>query len=146
MHGQQRQIKNIDGINRPVQKKSLTRRLKRFYRRSRLAQIYTALAVVGIIVLAAVVISNVFKRPNYDDVTTVKMALSKHMVLPQDEEPLLATVTDRTALKTPFLREADDGDRILIYEKARRVIIYRPSIDKIIDIGPVEVNNIPKTN
>jgi hypothetical protein len=65
------------------------------------------------------------------------------MMLPTNEAPLLATVTDKSSLKTPFLQEADNNDKILIYEKAKRVIIYRPSLDRIIDVGPVELNNIP---
>lgn len=68
------------------------------------------------------------------------------MQLPQGEEPVLATVTDHAALQTAFLREAQDGDKILIYEKARKVIIYRPSIDRIIDVGPVELDDIPKNS
>lgn len=67
------------------------------------------------------------------------------MQLPTSEKPsLMATVTDTSALKTPFLKEAKNGDKIIVYEKARRVIIYRPSTDRIVDIGPIELSNIPK--
>jgi len=60
-------------------------------------------------------------------------------VLPIDETPALATVTDKAKLTTKFLQKAENGDKILIYQKAGRVIIYRPSIDRIIDVGPVQI-------
>ncbi|KXK07710.1 MAG: hypothetical protein UZ21_OP11001000932 [Microgenomates bacterium OLB22] len=59
------------------------------------------------------------------------------MQLPQGEQPLLATVDDVNKLRDkPFFRSAHNGDKALFYSKAGKAILYRPSTDKIIEIGP----------
>lgn len=68
----------------------------------------------------------------------VEKEISKHYILPKDEEPALATVTDKSKLTTPFFKRTEDGDKILIYQKNKIAIIYRPSIDRIVGVGPVE--------
>ena len=57
------------------------------------------------------------------------------VLLPTDEKPTVATVTDVTKLaKQPFFAKAKNGDKVLVYNKARRAILYRPSIDKVVDM------------
>jgi hypothetical protein len=69
---------------------------------------------------------------------TVISAISKFMVLPSDEEPTLSTVTDKDKLKEQyFFKNFEDGDKILIYTKAKKAILYRPSINKIIEFAPL---------
>jgi len=64
--------------------------------------------------------------------------VSKLYLLPVDEEPTVATVSDPTILKSQaFLIDAEKGDRVLIYVKAGKAILYRPSIGKIIDTASV---------
>jgi len=68
--------------------------------------------------------------------------VGKLLVLPKDEEPAMATVTDLAALKDkPFFAAARVGDKVLIYAKAGKAILYRPSERKIIAIGPVELKS-----
>lgn len=69
--------------------------------------------------------------------------VSRHYVLPTDEEPAIATVTDKTKLTTPLFTKSENGDKALIYQKNALVIIYRPSIDRIIAVGPVSIDNVP---
>jgi hypothetical protein len=69
----------------------------------------------------------------------IEQEVGRHYLLPTNEQPVLATVTDRTQVTTPFLKQAQDGDKILIYPTAKVVIIYRPSIDRIVAVGPVEI-------
>lgn len=104
--------------------------------------------VIGGLILVAIVSSVVIllpskPGPNLDDVWTIQDRVARHFVLPQGEDPALATVTDKSLLKTPFLQQANNGDKLLIYQKAQRVIIYRPSLDRIIDIGPVSIASVP---
>lgn len=63
--------------------------------------------------------------------------VSEHLLLP-DETPTIATVTDAEALKAeqPFFRDAQDGDRIMIYPEAERAILYSYSQDKLVNVGP----------
>lgn len=69
---------------------------------------------------------------------TVEQA-GKLIELPTDEQPQLATVTDVEAVKKdqPFFVNAQNGDKVLIYKGAKKAFLYRPSLNKIIEVGPV---------
>ena len=68
--------------------------------------------------------------------------IGKFMELPQDEQPTLATVTDRAKLKRQeFFAHAQDGDKLLIYAKAKKAILYRPSSVKLIEIANLTSEN-----
>jgi hypothetical protein len=68
--------------------------------------------------------------------------ISKLMILPEDEVPTLATVTDPKKLEgQPFFAKAQAGDKILIYSNIKKVILYSPSINKIIEVGGINLNN-----
>lgn len=79
-------------------------------------------------------------RPDAGNPQRVIGQVGRHAMLPKDEEPVIATVTDPAKLPDQtFLKQARAGDKILFYQKAKKVIIYRPGIDKIVDIGPLSV-------
>jgi hypothetical protein len=60
--------------------------------------------------------------------------------LPADETPTLATVTDVEKLQTQaFFSKAKNGDRVLIYSDSKKVVLYRPSEDRVIEIGSVNI-------
>ena len=62
------------------------------------------------------------------------------MVLPQNEEPTTATVSDTAKLKDqPFFKNAKNGDVVLIYTKAQIAILYDRKIDKIIAVAPINL-------
>lgn len=61
--------------------------------------------------------------------------------LPKDETPTVATVVDRDKLKDqPFFASAQNGDKILIYTKAKKAIVYRPKDNKLINVGPIAID------
>lgn len=61
-----------------------------------------------------------------------------HIVLPSNEEPTLATVSDPDQLKKyPFFTNAQKGDKVLIYTINKKAILYRPDGDKIVEIAPL---------
>jgi|SRR3989344_5799275 len=54
------------------------------------------------------------------------------------ETPTIATVTDLTQLSDqPFFKNAQNGDKILIFTEAKKAILYRPSTNKIIETAPL---------
>lgn len=68
--------------------------------------------------------------------------IGKLTVLPKDETPTVATVTDIAKLKDqPFFDSAVNGDRVLIYTQNKKAFLYRPSTNKIINIAPVNIGS-----
>lgn len=62
--------------------------------------------------------------------------------LPTGETPTVATVNDLSQLEgQTFFENAQIGDKVLIYQKARRAILYRPGTHKVIEIGPVNLGD-----
>lgn len=60
------------------------------------------------------------------------------IVLP-DEQPDLSTVLDTSKLTNATLQKrAQDGDKLLVYDKAKRLIIYRPSVGKVVDMLTIQ--------
>ncbi|MFC1647316.1 LytR C-terminal domain-containing protein [Patescibacteria group bacterium] len=70
---------------------------------------------------------------------TVKM-VSRIMLLPDGEVPTLASVADPSKLTNqPFFTNAQVGDKVLIYNDARKAILYRPSNNLIVEVAPVNI-------
>jgi len=64
--------------------------------------------------------------------------VGKIFMLPSDETPTVATVSDEEKLSgEAFFAKAKNGDKILIYTTAKKAILYRPSINKVIEVAPV---------
>jgi hypothetical protein len=63
------------------------------------------------------------------------------LYLVPDEEPTIATVSNPELLKDQsFFTLSEKGDKVFIFIKAGRAVLYRPSIDKIIEIVTVKNN------
>lgn len=83
------------------------------------------------------------------EVDDLVIKISKLVELPQGEKPALATVDDREKLQgQSFFAKAQNGDKVLIYAQAQRAVLYRPSINKVIEIMNLstgEQNNTANT-
>lgn len=66
--------------------------------------------------------------------------IGKLVELPTGETPAVATVSDVNQLEgQPFFQNAKEGDKVLIYSSAKKAVLYRPSTNKIIELGPINV-------
>lgn len=62
------------------------------------------------------------------------------IVLPDDEEPTIATVTDPDKLRDQvFFAHAKKGDQVLIYTKARKAYLYDPKANRLLEVAPLTV-------
>lgn len=76
-----------------------------------------------------------------EEIKTIVGAIEKGMLLPPNETPTLATVTDKDKLASqPFFSQSQNGDKVLLYTQAGKAILYRPSIQKIVDITTIRTN------
>ncbi len=65
----------------------------------------------------------------------------KIVVLPSDEIPTVATITDLIPLKDSlFFKDAKLGDKVIIYAKSGKAVIFRIGENKIVEIGPLNFN------
>lgn len=63
--------------------------------------------------------------------------MSQISVLPEDETPTVLTVSDLTKLHSnPFFQNAKLKDKIVIFKKAGRIVLYDPLAHKIVNMGP----------
>lgn len=72
--------------------------------------------------------------------------VSKLYDVPKDERPQIAAVRDKEVLKKEnpnFFDKAENGDRLLLYQKAQLALLYRPSTNQLIKVGPLQVQNSP---
>jgi hypothetical protein len=70
-----------------------------------------------------------------DEVASITKKINQFMELP-DETPTLATIADKEKLKDEvFFTNSQNGDKVLIYSKNKKAILYRPSTGKVIEVA-----------
>ncbi len=84
--------------------------------------------------------SVVSKDPQKELDQTIKM-IGKHLVLPDNEVPTMATVSDPEKLRDqPFFIKAKKGDKVLIYADSQKAILYDPVADRIVEVAPINAS------
>jgi hypothetical protein len=82
------------------------------------------------------------QKVTQEESKTLIAAVGKLIVLPQGEDPTIATVTDPAALKDqPFFASAQKDDKVLIFANARKAVLYRPSTNMIVDVAPINIGD-----
>lgn len=70
--------------------------------------------------------------------------LAALVVLPEGEDPVIATVTDKDKLKEQAVfAKAENGDKLIIYSSAKKAYLYDPKENKVRDIIPVNIGENP---
>jgi hypothetical protein len=107
--------------------------------------------VIGALSLALLisVVVNIYQMRSIDLLENPTLAGEKKLekyirdigaviALPDDETPTLATVSDPNELKSqPFFANAEVGDIVLVYERAKKAVLWRPSERKLIEVSSV---------
>ncbi|MDB5169533.1 MAG: hypothetical protein JWO41_889 [Candidatus Saccharibacteria bacterium] len=143
----------------PVNEVPRTAPRQRFSKEQLLFAAVGAVFLVLIIMLASVMHSKNQLETKVNKLSTNTAASSANEVkkltdeigavfqLPTGETPTLATVSDAAKVKNQaFFKNAQNGDKVLLYSKAGEAILYRPSIKKIISVAPVNLNGSSTDN
>lgn len=107
-----------------------------------LTLLFIASAVVGFVFYKQA--QKLKKNPQkvaQDEISDVVAKVGRHMILPANETPTAAIVSDPEILKKnqPFFNNAKAGDRVLIYANALKAILYNPELDKIVEVAPLTI-------
>lgn len=82
-----------------------------------------------------------------DEIKSLVQQIGQTFQLPAGETPTLATVSDASKVRNQaFFKDAQNGDKVLLYSKAGEAILYRPSTKKIISVAPVNLNGTSSSN
>lgn len=82
---------------------------------------------------------------NEEEIKNLVASVGSLIVLPEGENPTVATVSDPSKLKDqPFFKHSETGDKVLIYSQALKAILFRPSTGKIVEVSVLNV--VPPQN
>lgn len=80
-----------------------------------------------------------------DENSLIADEVKKQLNLPTQEEPTIATVTDPTKLSSQiFFKQAQIGDKVLIFLNSQKAVLFRPSEKKVLTISPLQSINKEK--
>lgn len=75
------------------------------------------------------------------EISTLISKVSELYLFPEGEIPTIATVSDPSLLKNQaFFNNTQTDDKVLIFSKSGKAVLYRPSINKIIEIITIRNN------
>lgn len=122
---------------------------------STLKKVATTLGVLSLLVAVGAAayfyreLSDIKKNPNKvaeDETKALIDKVGKLIVLPVNEQPTVATVTDLSKLKDqPFFAQAKEGYKVLIFTNAKKAILYNPVENQIVEVAPVNIGDTAAT-
>lgn len=65
--------------------------------------------------------------------------MSKHIILPENELPVIGPI-DKAQAKEPFFENAQDGDLFVVYRSTQQAFIYSPARKILVNAGVLAVN------
>ena len=104
--------------------------------------VFILLIVGGLLLGAGAMYYFMQEREPENELKQIVAKVDNLIELPSDEEPTLATISDQEKLKDQsFFANAQNEDKVLIYAKAGKAILYRPSTNKIVEVAPINLDN-----
>ena len=143
-------VKNVvDEVKEVIQEEKvvLKPQKKIFQRKSvQLSAFIVMFVIIGVLVYLQVTnlkdVSVDQAKLSADQVKSLVLEIGEKMILPEGETPTVATVTDVTKLAAqPFFKNAQNGDKVVIYGSTKEAILYRSSIHKIVAVAPINTTD-----
>lgn len=96
------------------------------------------LTAVSVIAMASAIyfyvqLNSLQSRANADQQLVTQVG--ETVQVPTGETPMVVTVENKANLTNKLLaNKVDDGDKLIIYSANKRIIVYRPSVKKVVDM------------
>lgn len=101
---------------------------------------FVALIAIGYLLNTAFFLKDQLSKQIEQNPQAIVDAVSKLIILPTNETPTVATITDLSKLDGQlFFADAKLGDKVLIYTQAQKAILYDPAANKIVEIAPLNI-------
>ncbi len=127
---------------------------KATYRNLKIWLILTSIGLVVLVVLVGLLLwlpPKKSKQPAADTRTQSHRVIDEVgalYLLPTNEAPTtVAKILDKTKLdhSQPFYQNAKNGDFLLIYSKNKLALLYRESVNKLVNVGTVSIATDPQS-
>lgn len=78
-----------------------------------------------------------------EEIDEVVDALKKNIIIPSEETPVVALITDVEILiaEQEFYQGAENGDFVIVYPDLERAFVFSLKRDLIINVGPVQFDD-----
>lgn len=109
-------------------------------RKSKIAILALIVLSLGVYAYSKYTSTDAYKAKNAEKETVALVKdVGELMVLPADENPAIFVVQDPSVLISQqlFFKGAEKGDKLMVYPKAGKAILYSTSKNMIINVGPV---------
>ncbi len=109
----------------------------------------TILAGVVVLAIAALGTLVVFQQMKLSAATPeeeargVRDEVAQVMLLPE-EEALVSEIEDAANVRTQaFFANVENGDKVLVFPEAAKIVLYRPSTKQVVNTGPIIDDTAP---
>jgi len=90
--------------------------------------------LVVVLAIFGLTFFNRHKNPTLSDDGLI-ITVSRQLNITGDPNPAVLTVVNKEKTNQPFLNDSKDGDKVLLYYKAHKSVLFRPVENKIIKSG-----------
>lgn len=93
--------------------------------------------------IAALSDPNIQNELNQAETKALLEKVGKLIVIPSNEDPVVATINDVETLATQqdFYKDANNGDKLIIFYSAQKAIIYDEEANVLVNVGPVSIKD-----
>jgi len=134
-------ISTFDLTSRRAQNAPPARRIPNAFFRAPRRALVTVLAVGLIVTIGYIAFGmQTPEQKAAKELAAATAAVGKLMILPDGDQPILATVTDAKTLiaQQAFFAGSINGDQLLLFPKSMKAVIWSPSRQLIVNVGPIQ--------
>ncbi len=118
-----------------------TKKKGKFKRNLILFVVLLILILGGYLYITKGMTANNIEKVNKENLKLVQR-VGELMILPQGEDPAIYNIDNPDVLKKEqaFFANAEKGDKLLLYPKNSKAIIYNPTRNIIVNVGPINIS------